>query len=225
MTEQPPATPADSAGLTPRPPYDPDAANRRSAKFALFIFPLLAIVAVSTTVVVMTGTNQSRRKSGAKHPAAGKQIGRVQLAPSVNTDQPLNYEQLKGKITLINFWGTWCPPCREEFPHLVQLYERYKDDPRFAFVSVVCGEEEQEDVARLTEDARRFLESERYKLPVYVDLKNATRLPMMLSLKMESFQYPTTIIADQDGIAVGVWTGYRRGDEESMDELLALLLK
>lgn len=225
MTEPNHPTTPGLPGLTPRPPFDPEAANRRSAKFAFFIFPLLAIVAVSTTVAVMTSSNESRRKSGTNHPAAGKQIGRVQLAPSVEVDQPLDFEQLKNKVTLINFWGTWCPPCREEFPHLVKLRERFKDDPRFVFASVVCGEDEQEDVGRLTEDARKFLESEQNRLPVYVDPKHATRMTMLLSLKMESFQYPTTIIADKDGIAVGVWTGYRRGDEVAMEELLELLLK
>ncbi len=34
----------------------------------------------------------------------------------------------KGKVVLLNFWATWCPPCKIEIPHLVELYEEYKDD-------------------------------------------------------------------------------------------------
>jgi thiol-disulfide isomerase/thioredoxin len=34
---------------------------------------------------------------------------------------------LKGKVTFLNFWGTWCPPCRAEIPHLIELHKQFKD--------------------------------------------------------------------------------------------------
>ena len=43
----------------------------------------------------------------------------------------------KGKVTLVNFWATWCPPCVKEFPELVKLYKNYKDkDFNLIFVSL-----------------------------------------------------------------------------------------
>lgn len=39
----------------------------------------------------------------------------------------VNLKEFKGKVVLLNFWATWCPPCRKEIPSMVELYKRYKD--------------------------------------------------------------------------------------------------
>ncbi|NIM02993.1 redoxin domain-containing protein [bacterium] len=40
----------------------------------------------------------------------------------------LTLSDFKGKVIILNFWATWCPPCREEIPDFVELYEEYKDE-------------------------------------------------------------------------------------------------
>jgi thiol-disulfide isomerase/thioredoxin len=52
------------------------------------------------------------------------------------TDHAIDVSQYKGKILVVNFWATWCGPCRAEFPEFQKLYTKYKDDPRIAFVAV-----------------------------------------------------------------------------------------
>ena len=41
--------------------------------------------------------------------------------------QPVNFSQFKGKVVVLDFWATWCPPCRSEIPGYVRLQEKYKD--------------------------------------------------------------------------------------------------
>uniref|UniRef100_A0A7V1EIB1 TlpA family protein disulfide reductase n=1 Tax=candidate division WOR-3 bacterium TaxID=2052148 RepID=A0A7V1EIB1_UNCW3 len=49
--------------------------------------------------------------------------------------------KLKGRVVIVDFWATWCPPCRREIPHLISLYEKYKD--KGLIVLGVSAEEKQ----------------------------------------------------------------------------------
>ncbi|MGH2643105.1 MAG: TlpA family protein disulfide reductase, partial [Chitinophagaceae bacterium] len=48
---------------------------------------------------------------------------------------------LKGKVVFINFWATWCPPCRAELPSIKKLYEKFKDNNKIMFLMVDVDEE------------------------------------------------------------------------------------
>lgn len=47
----------------------------------------------------------------------------------------INFETTKGKVVVLNFWATWCPPCIAEMPSLQKLYNDYNDDVEFLFIS------------------------------------------------------------------------------------------
>jgi len=67
--------------------------------------------------------------------------------------------ELKGKVVLVNFWATWCPPCRKEMPDLQALYDRYKDQ---GFVVLSISDEE---AAKVTP----FIAEHKFSYPVLLD--------------------------------------------------------
>jgi len=73
----------------------------------------------------------------------------------------LSSDQLKGKVTLINFWATWCPPCCAEFPLLQKdIYDSIKEKD-FLVMAISRGEE--------TDTVKKFIDKNKYTFPVYVD--------------------------------------------------------
>jgi len=72
---------------------------------------------------------------------------------------PWHLRDLKGKVVLVNFWATWCPPCRKEMPDLQALYDKYKDE---GFVVISISDEE---VAKV----QPFIAERKITYPVLLD--------------------------------------------------------
>jgi len=73
----------------------------------------------------------------------------------------ISSDALKGKLLVINFWATWCGPCREEMPDLQQFYDKYKNDPQIVFLSMTLDEPETSD-----QTVRDFMDKHKYTFPV-----------------------------------------------------------
>lgn len=93
-----------------------------------------------------------------------------------------NLADFKGKVVFLNFWGTWCPPCRAEYPSIQKLYEAKKDKVQFVLVAM---QDEEEKV-------KQFLAENKYTTPVYL-----AKSP--LAEKMLPKSFPTTFLVGQNG--------------------------
>jgi thiol-disulfide isomerase/thioredoxin len=156
---------------------------------------------------------QPARPSGADHPLVGSSLARVNFVPLTGDPPPLGKDSLPGKVTLVNFWGTWCPPCQIEFPFLYTLQEELAARDDFRFVAVSCEQEEEDDTDRLRKATERFLERREYDLPTYHDPAEASRIAFMRLKGRPEFAFPTTLLFDRDGQLAGVWEGYYPGME------------
>lgn len=93
-----------------------------------------------------------------------------------------NLKNLRGKILFLNFWGTWCPPCRQEFPTIQQLYDLKKDKMEFALIAM---QDEEENV-------KNFLRENHYSVPVYI-------AESPLDAKILPDAVPTSYLIAKDG--------------------------
>ncbi len=106
----------------------------------------------------------------------------------------------RGKIVFLNFWATWCPPCRAEMPYIQELYEEYqeKEEPEVVILSVAFpGQGDETDI----EGIKSFLDENGYTYPVLMDEGATLQLPYYIS------SFPTTFIINSEGDVLGYIPG------------------
>ena len=182
---------------------------------------LWLLVAAGVLAIAVLVARQIRGRlaalSSQPHPAVGRPLEHLALAPLTGTDQPLTLADLSGKVALINIWGTWCGPCVIEFPHLVELEQHYRGRDDFRFVSVSCsGDGDDTGLAKIT---AAFLKEQRADFPTYADPDYATRDAIAHLAGESGVPYPTTLILGRDGRVKGLWFGYRDGLTDEMREV------
>jgi len=121
--------------------------------------------------------------------------------------KPFKLSDLKGKVILLDFWATWCPPCILQLPHMKQLYERNKDK-NFVLVGISADE--------TAEDLKNFLENENMQWPQIFDGSDTTST---IAEQYGVFIRPTTVLIDAKG-NVSAIDVYGKRLDEAVDKLL-----
>jgi peroxiredoxin len=116
---------------------------------------------------------------------------------------------LRGQVVMVNFWATWCGPCRQEMPHLEALYQRYSD-LGFTLLGV--------NVEADSSGADRFLSETPVSFPILFDPKSE------VSKMYDVIAMPSTVIVDRGGNMRFIHHGYKPGYEgEYQTQIRALL--
>ena len=144
-------------------------------------------------------------------PMPGKPVARDFALPDMDK-KIRRLSEARGRLTMVNFWATWCPPCRRELPSMQRLWEQLREQG-FAMYAINLGEDE--------EAIFPFL------LSTGVELT----FPILLDAKSEVIKQwpvvalPTTFVLDRDGRIVYRAVGGREWDDEKLVEQLRTLLK
>jgi peroxiredoxin len=122
----------------------------------------------------------------------------------------LRLQEQRGQVVMINFWASWCGPCRVEMPHLTRLYEKYRS-AGFTVFAINIDEDPHKAANVAKQLGMRF--------PVLLDTeKKVSRLYDLSTM-------PSTVLVDRDGRVRYVHRGYRDGYEETYDKQIRELLR
>jgi thiol-disulfide isomerase/thioredoxin len=164
---------------------------------------------------------------GGEHPGVGATLSVLNVEPFIEADQAVTVADLKGKVTLINFWGPWCPPCRIEMPHLAEIERKYRTQDQFKLLSVACGTWVYPSLDAMKAETTKYRDQAKLEFPIYFDpdFKTRTGLESDIGKEPQTMGYPTTVLIDQQGRVAGVWEGYASNVpaqiESSIERLIA----
>jgi thiol-disulfide isomerase/thioredoxin len=153
---------------------------------------IVATLAGAALVLSITGMVRYTRRvdTGVKHATAGPVRllkDRVEVGAFTAPDldgKPVSLAALRGKVVIVNFWATWCPPCREEIPDLIALQAKYKDTLQIVGVSQDSGS---------LDDVRRFAREHGMNYPTIMST------PELEKLFPGIYALPTSFMIDRDG--------------------------
>ncbi|WP_159638653.1 TlpA family protein disulfide reductase [Sphingobacterium composti Ten et al. 2007 non Yoo et al. 2007] len=120
-----------------------------------------------------------------------------------------NVDSLKGKVLFINFWATWCPPCKAEMPSIQKLYDKFKGNDKVEFLLV--------EIENDIEGANKFLKQENLTLPIVYP---NSRIPE----EWLSGAIPTTVFLDKNGVLVSREQGMRDYSAKSVEDFIQNLI-
>ena len=140
-------------------------------KRILAAFAVLVVVAVALSTLMPEAVKPVRAGDLAKPISLPNLQDKLQGLP-------------EGKVVLLNFWATWCPPCRKEVPSMVKIYDKFKDK---GFEIVAVSVDKSRDVVV------KFVKEQNMNFTVLHDVNSST------AQQYGVFRYPKTFIIDRTG--------------------------
>ncbi len=122
----------------------------------------------------------------------------------------VNVSDLKGKVVFINFWASWCPPCRAEFPSIQKFFEKYRSNSNMVFLTINLDD----DLAL----GKSYLKEKSFTVPF---LTPGSSIPK----EIYDGSLPTTVVLDKNGEIRFHHTGVADYSKDSFYDQMDQLLK
>lgn len=145
--------------------------------------------------------------AGAAHPLVGSPAPELDL-PAIGGGRA-SLEAARGKVVIVDFWATWCAPCRASFPHYQALAARHEGEV------VVLGVSEDDD----SEGIAEFAAETGARFPLAWDREKT------VAARFEPGAMPTSFVIDRNGVVRHVHEGFRDGDEAALERVVSGLLR
>ncbi len=183
---------------------------RRKSNSTL-IYIMIALIAVLCAVLIFWNPEDTTAGNGNSADAQNEMEQKIadttiakegSMAPDFTVEmvsgEKITLSDLRGKVVLLNFWATWCPPCREELKHVqAEIIDRFKGE-EFVFIPVSRGEDKS--------TVEEFRKSTGYGFPMGLD-------PEQNIYRLYASNYiPRNFLIDRDGKIVLASVGYDTGE-------------
>lgn len=173
---------------------------------------VVSCLAIYAVLSIFTNDTVAKPKNEASQEVSGQVEEGIQngdLAPDFSLEtlagEKVNLSDYRGKVIFLNFWATWCPPCKAEMPHMQSFYDEYSDQAEILAVNITS-----DDSVGAVE---KFRKQYNITFPILLDVEGEQ------SEKFATITIPTTYLIDENGIIKQRLVGPM--SEDSMKELVS----